>query len=104
MSSVGMVRYFLPVLTAPFYYASLENEYSLFNQYLPDWFVITNKQAIIDSYEGTGHGNFVPWRGLDSPIILLDIDAHCTFLNSALCGGYFSAAMGRSSAACISCC
>ena len=24
MSSVGMVRYFLPVLTAPFYYASLE--------------------------------------------------------------------------------
>ncbi|MBB16332.1 hypothetical protein CMK22_13750 [Candidatus Poribacteria bacterium] len=74
------------------------------NQYLPDWFVITNKQAIIDSYEGTGHGNFVPWRGLDSPIILLDIDAHCTFLNSALCGGYFSAAMGRSRAACISRC
>ncbi len=61
MSSIGMVRYFLPVLTAPFYYASLENEYALFNQYLPDWFVITNKQTIIDSYEGIGHGTLVPW-------------------------------------------
>jgi len=61
MSSIGMVRYFLPVLTAPFYYATPENEYSLFNQYLPSWFVVTDKQAILYSYEGVGSSGTVPW-------------------------------------------
>ena len=35
MSSVGMVRYFLPVLTAPFYYATPENEFGFLAQHLP---------------------------------------------------------------------
>ena len=68
MSSIGMVRCFFPVLTAPFYYASLENEYVLFNQYLPDWFVIANKKAIIDSYEGIGDGTLVPWGDWITPL------------------------------------
>jgi hypothetical protein len=61
MSSIGMIRYFLPVLTAPFYYATPENEYDLFNQYLPSWFALTDKQAIIDSYEGIGRSASIPW-------------------------------------------
>ena len=65
-----MVRYFLPVLTAPFYYASPENEYALFNQYLPNWFVVTNEKAIVDSYEGTGHSTLVPWGDWAVPLFL----------------------------------
>jgi len=70
MSSIGMVRYFLPVLTAPFYFATPENEYALFNQYLPSWFVVTDKGALIDSYEGVGMNASVPWGAWATPLIL----------------------------------
>lgn len=72
MSSIGMIRYFLPVLTAPFYYATLENEYHLFNKYLPDWFVVSNKQAIWESYEGST-GGVVPWGAWIVPLIVWSI-------------------------------
>ena len=67
MSSIGMVRYFLPVLTAPFYYATPENEYTLFNQYLPNWFVVTDKSAIVGSYEGA-ESTGVPWGAWAIPL------------------------------------
>jgi len=60
MSSIGMIRYFLPVLTAPFYFATPENEYHIFNKYLPDWFVVSDTRAIKESYEGSVSGS-VPW-------------------------------------------
>ena len=60
MSSIGMIRYFLPVLTAPFYFATPENEYNMFNKYLPDWFVVSDPRAIKESYEGSIDGS-VPW-------------------------------------------
>jgi len=72
MSSIGMIRYFLPVLTAPFYYATLENEYHLFNKYLPDWFVVSNKQAIWESYEGST-GGAVPWLSWILPLAVWSI-------------------------------
>ena len=70
MSSIGMVRYFLPVLTAPFYFATPENEFVLFNQHLPHWFVVTNKRAILESYEGGGVSAFVPWNAWILPLTL----------------------------------
>ncbi|MEO2006255.1 MAG: DUF6785 family protein, partial [Candidatus Poribacteria bacterium] len=60
MSSVGMIRYFLPVLTAPSYFATPENEYALFNRYLPDWLVVSDPAAVVDSYRGSATG-VVPW-------------------------------------------
>ncbi len=72
MSSIGMIRYFLPVLTAPFYYATLENEYHLFNKYLPKWFVVTDKQAIWESYESSTSGA-VPWDAWMMPLIVWSI-------------------------------
>jgi hypothetical protein len=60
MSSVGMIRYFLPVLTAPSYFATPENEYALFNRYLPDWLVVSDPAAVADSYRGSSTG-VVPW-------------------------------------------
>ena len=68
MSSVGMVRYFLPVLTAPFYYATSENEFSFFSQYLPSWMVVNDQKAIIGAYEGLGHNVSVPWLAWITPL------------------------------------
>ncbi len=67
MSSVGMIRYFLPVLTAPFYFATPENEYHLFQQYLPDWFVVKDRLAIVESYKGSMDGA-VPWGAWILPL------------------------------------
>jgi len=69
MSSIGMVRYFLPVLTAPFYYATPENEFHLFNQYLPKWFVVTDKEAIWESYTNSIDGA-IPWGSWVLPLTL----------------------------------
>ena len=67
MSSVGMIRYFLPVLTAPFYFATPENEYALFNRYLPDWLVVSDRAAVLDSYRGSATG-IVPWEAWLVPL------------------------------------
>ena len=69
MSSIGMVRYFLPVLTAPFYFATPENEYDMFNKYLPDWFVVNDARAIRESYEGSIDGS-VPWGAWLTPLVV----------------------------------
>ena len=70
MSSVGMVRYFLPVLTAPFYYATPENEFAFFTQYLPHWMVVTDQKAIIGAYEGIGRNAPIPWLAWITPLAL----------------------------------
>lgn len=70
MSSVGMVRYFLPVLTAPFYYATPENEFAFFAQYLPHWMVVTDQKAIIGAYEGIGRNAPIPWLAWITPLAL----------------------------------
>ena len=69
MSSIGMVRYFLPVLTAPFYFATPENEYAMFNKYLPHWFVVSDPKAIKESYEGSVDGS-VPWGAWMTPLLI----------------------------------
>jgi len=69
MSSIGMVRYFLPVLTAPFYFATPENEYNIFNKHLPDWFVVSDSRAIKESYVGSLDGS-VPWGAWILPLII----------------------------------
>ena len=70
MSSVGMVRYFLPVLTAPFYYATPENEFGFLAQHLPSWMVVTDQKAIIGAYEGIGRNSPVPWSAWITPLML----------------------------------
>lgn len=69
MSSVGMIRYFLPVLTAPFYFATPENEYHLFNRYLPKWMAVQDRVAIWESYEGSIDGA-VPWGAWLLPLAM----------------------------------
>ncbi|MFC1718781.1 DUF6785 family protein [Candidatus Poribacteria bacterium] len=69
MSSIGMVRYFLPVLTAPFYFATPENEYNIFNKHLPDWFVVSDSRALKESYEGSLDGS-VPWGAWIVPLLV----------------------------------
>ena len=72
MSSIGMIRYFLPVLTAPFYFATPENEYHMFNKHLPDWFVVSDARAIKESYEGSVDGS-VPWGAWAVPILIWSV-------------------------------
>lgn len=60
--SSGYLRYHLFMLTAPFYYASSENDWAnLFWSYLPDWLVVKDPKAVRTFYEGIEPGDSIPW-------------------------------------------
>ena len=49
----GLMRYLIPLLVAPIFFASLENEWRQFyHPYLSDWIVIKNKQVVGRFYQG----------------------------------------------------
>ena len=47
------IRAFLPRLTVLQYFATPENSFAEYSQYLPSWFAPTSQQGIVDMYEGT---------------------------------------------------
>ena len=90
MSSVGMVRYFLPVLTAPFYYATPENEFGFLAQHLPSWMVVTDQKAIIGAYEGIGRNSPVPWSAWITSPNAVETPIYCYLLDNAVSRCHFS--------------
>jgi hypothetical protein len=61
--SSGFLRYHLFMLTAPFYYATPENDWAnLFWSYLPDWLVVKDPKAAREFYEGLDAGERIPWE------------------------------------------
>ena len=49
----GLMRYLIPLLVAPIFFASPENEWRQFyHPYLSDWIVIKNKQVVGRFYQG----------------------------------------------------
>ena len=62
----GLMRYLIPLLVAPIFFASPENEWRQFyHPHLSDWIVIKNKQAVDGFYQG---GLTVPWQAWVKPL------------------------------------
>jgi hypothetical protein len=53
MPEVGVVRMLFPNITALFYFASPENDFARFQQYLPPWMVPHDLEVIRQMYEGS---------------------------------------------------
>jgi hypothetical protein len=67
--STGMMRYALGPLVAYKYYATPENEWeSLFHQYIPEWRVVQDENAIKSFYEGISTGESIPWNAWMTPL------------------------------------
>jgi hypothetical protein len=52
INGIGMLGFLTPALLNPFWYATQENEWADFHQYIPSWFVVQDNKAIKDFYEG----------------------------------------------------
>ncbi len=52
INGIGMFGFLTPALLNPFWYATPENEWSEFHQYIPSWFVVKDEKAIKFFYEG----------------------------------------------------
>ena len=67
--SSGMMRGALSPFVAYKYFATPENEWaSLFFQYIPDWRVVRDEDAIISFFEGISAGESIPWVAWLKPI------------------------------------
>ena len=69
--STGMMRYALGPMVAYKYYATPENEWeTLFHQYIPQWRVVRDENAIQSFYEGLSSGESAPWDAWIRPIAM----------------------------------
>ncbi len=69
MPSVGVVRMLFPNITALFYFASPENDFARFQQYIPDWMVPKDPEVIRQMYEGSPTET-VPWGAWLGPLAI----------------------------------
>jgi len=67
MPSVGVIRMLFPNTTAAFYFASPENDFARFQQYVPDWMAPHDPEVIRQMYEGSSDER-VPWRAWLVPL------------------------------------
>lgn len=65
LTSGAAMRFFLPALTTPSYFASPENDFAQFLDYIPHWMVPHGETVIRDYFEGspTGATPWTPWLG-----------------------------------------
>lgn len=64
----AMNWYLMAVITAPYYYASVENQWETkFFDYLPDWLVL-DYDAARGFFEGIGPGRPIPWHDWATPL------------------------------------
>ncbi len=64
----GLMRYLIPLLVAPIFFASPENEWrELYHPYLSDWLVVTEPRAVRGFYEGLP-GESIPWEAWVKPL------------------------------------
>ena len=66
-----LIYYWVPLVSAPFYYASSENNWlNEINPYIPDWLVPQNPRAIAAFFEGGDRGGTgIDWSVWLSPIV-----------------------------------
>ncbi len=79
MPSVGVVRMLFPNITALFYFASPENDFAVFQQYVPDWMVPKDPEVIRQMYEGSPTET-VPWGAWLLPLTFWTLFFLATFI------------------------
>ena len=68
--SSGLMRYLIPLLVSPFYFATAENDWAdLFHQHLPSWMVVSNPKAVSYFYEKLPDGEAIPWEAWLKPML-----------------------------------
>ncbi len=67
LTSGAAMRFFLPALPTPFYFASPENRWAEFHQYIPRWMVPQGEEVIRQYFEGSDIGG-VPWGAWTPPL------------------------------------
>ena len=66
----GWTEYLLPILAAPFYYATPENNWAeLMHRYIPEWIAPEGVGPIKQFYEGMPKGGTVPWGAWAKPLL-----------------------------------
>ncbi len=60
LTSGGAMRFFLPSLTSLFYFATPENNWARFHDYIPEWMAPRGEEVIRTYFEGSEAG-LVPW-------------------------------------------
>lgn len=66
IASSGGIHFLVPVILAPFYFATPENKLELVVPYIPRWFAPQDPRAILDFYQGNAA---VPYRAWLMPTI-----------------------------------
>ncbi len=67
MAGCGIARFFINTIPVPFYYATTENDLTIVQPLIPDWFVPHDSETIRLLYEASDEGD-VPWRAWAKPL------------------------------------
>ena len=67
--TMGLSEYLLPIITAPYYFATPENEWaSLILPHIPAWMAPQNPEAVKWFYEGAPRHRAIPWQAWARPL------------------------------------
>lgn len=69
MAGVGVVRFWLALITAPFYFASPSNRLESLYEWIPAWLTVKDTELIHHLYEKSPTGK-VPWEAWLVPIVV----------------------------------
>ena len=79
--SSGLMRYLIPHIVAPHYYATEQNHWDgLFLSHLPSYLFVTDPFAVKTFFEGLHRGQAIPWGAWTLPLGCWALFAGCLFL------------------------
>lgn len=74
LPSTGLTQFLIPLLPAPYYYATPENRWAvLFHRYIPGWIAPSEPEAVKRLFEGLGPGPPIPWAVWLKPLALWSV-------------------------------
>ena len=83
--SMGFLQFLLPTLVAISYFATPENDWSeTLHHHIPEWLVISDRNAVRDFYEGVNQSGFIPWSIWLKPLCIWTLFA-LVFYFTTLC-------------------
>lgn len=69
LPSSGLMRYLIPQIAAPYYYASTQNDWATtIFAHMPARLIVTDRLADRKFFDGLGHGESVPWFSWAQPM------------------------------------
>lgn len=68
MAGCGIMRFWINTIPVLFYFASPDNDYAIFQQYIPKWWIPQDREVIRQIYEGSPTGA-IPWAPWIVPLV-----------------------------------